>query len=205
MKLLRCLHIALLASTGLLLPGTVAATQQQLRSIEGIVPQAATAMGRQIDRQVAARLQQPDTPAQGVSLAITIPVDVNDLEASNPLARQMAEELARWFVQAGYAVQEIRKAKTVMFEPATGEMLLTRRTDLLGSDAVRSAAILAGTYTVTPGAVRFNIKIVHTSSQEVLGMSTISVPVDNDIRGLLGSGAFSRGIGIAPTVATTLP
>ncbi len=77
-------------------------------SVEGIVPQAASAMGRQIDRQIAERLGQPEPPAVGVSLAVTVPVDVNDLDASNPLARQMAEELTRWFVQAGYHVQEIR-------------------------------------------------------------------------------------------------
>ena len=65
------------------------------KSIEGTVPQAASALARQIDRQVAERLMQADTPAQGVSLAVTVPVDVNDLDASSPLARQMAEELAR--------------------------------------------------------------------------------------------------------------
>ena len=205
MKHVPYVPIVLLFASCLLSPGTTAATQLRALSVEGFVPQAATAMARQIDRQIAERLQQPDTPAQGISLAVTIPVDLTNLETSNPLARQMAEELARWFAQAGYPLQEIRKAKSVAFEPGTGELLLTRRTDLLASDTVRSAAILAGTYTVTPSAVRFNIKVIHTASQDVLGMATGSVPVNSDIRALLGNSAFRLGTGIAPTVATTLP
>ncbi len=175
------------------------------KSLEGAVPQAASAIARQIDRQVAARLQQPETPAQGVSLAVTVPVSVNNLEESNPLARQMAEDLARWFVQAGYSVQEIRKGRTLLFEPEQGEMLLTRRTNLLGSDTMNSAAILAGTYTVTNQNVRFNIRVVHTASQEVLGMAAISVPVTSELRALLGGNGKSGMTRMEPTVATTLP
>lgn len=178
------------------------------RSVEGTVPQAASAMGRQIDRQIVERLGQAEPPAIGVSLAVTVPVDVNDLEASNPLARQMAEELARWFVQAGYQVQEIRKGNVVLIEPGNGEMLLTRRDNLLDKKNVESAAIMAGTYSVTNKNVRFNIRVLHTTSQEVLGMSTVSVPLTAEVKSLLGNrsgghaGAFA---GIAPSVATTLP
>lgn len=178
------------------------------RSVEGVVPQAASAMARTIDRQVAGRLMQSETPAQGVSLAVTVPVDVNDLEASSPLARQMAEELSRWFVQAGYTVQEIRKGKTLLIEPKTGEMLLTRRENLLAGKSVSSAAILTGTYSVTGQNVRFNIRVLHTATQDVLGMATVSVPVTSEVRSLLGgkkdrsNNAFSS---MAPSVGTTLP
>lgn len=182
------------------------------RSVEGTVPQAASAMGREMDRQIAARLMQPDTPASGVSLAVTVPVDVNDLDASNPLARQMAEELSRWFVQAGYPVQEIRKGRMVLIEPGNGEKLLTRRDGHLAKRDVESAAILTGTYSVTSKNVRFNIRILHTASLEVLGMATVSVPLTSEVKSLLGgrggaSGAWAGGsfAGIAPSVGTTLP
>ncbi len=175
------------------------------KSLEGAVPQAASALARQIDRQIAARLQQPETPAQGVSLAVTVPVNVNDLDESNPLARQMAEDLARWFVQAGYSVQEIRKGGVVLFEPRNGEKLLTRRSELVDNDTVTSAAVLVGTYTVTNKNVRFNIRIIQTAGREVLGMATISVPVTSELRALLGGSGTSGHFGIEPTVATTLP
>jgi len=179
------------------------------RSVEGIVPQAASAMARQIDRQIVDRLAQPEPPATGVSLAVTVPVDVNDLDASNPLARQMGEELARWFVQAGYSVQEIRKGNTVLIEPGNGEKLLTRRDNLLDKKNVESAAILTGTYSVTSKNVRFNIRILHTTTREVLGMSTVSVPLTAEVRSLLGNSFGGRQAGavagIAPSVGTSLP
>jgi hypothetical protein len=139
---------------------------------------------------------------------VTVPADVNDLDASNPLARQMGEELARWFVQAGYAVQEIRKGNTVLIEPGNGEKLLTRRDNLLDKRNVESTAILTGTYSVTSKNVRFNIRVLHTSTQEVLGMSTVSVPLTAEVRSLLGGGSGRQaGIvaGIAPSVGTLLP
>lgn len=174
------------------------------------VPQAASAIGREIDRQVVQRLGQGESPAQGVSLCITTPVDSNDLETSNPLARQMQEEVARWFVQAGYEVQEIRKGADVLFEPATGEMLLTRKEKMLGTTVVSSTALVAGTYTVTPKNVRFNIRLVRTTDREVIGMSTMTVPIDGEVGALLrssgqGGGGVAYGTPIEPTVITLLP
>jgi hypothetical protein len=180
-------------------------------SVDGQVPQAASAMARQIDRQIVERLGQPDAPARGISLAVTVPVNVNDLEESNPLARQVAEELTRWFVQAGYSVQEIRKGSDLLFDPELGEILLTRRTNILDASPIQSAAVLVGTYTVTPRHVRFNIRLMHSASREVLGMAAVSVPVSGEIRPLLGlasGGGGGRAAmmgGIEPSVRTMLP
>lgn len=179
-------------------------------SVEGQVPQAASALARHIDRQLAARLGQPDSPARGVSLAVTVPVNVNNLEESNPLARQVAEELSRWFVQSGYSVQELRKGSDVLLDPAIGEILLTRRTTILDRSPINSAAVLVGTYTITPKHVRFNIKMMHSTSRDLLGMATISVPITGEIRPLLGLKSGSNGSlqamsGIEPSVRTTLP
>ena len=200
-------HLAWMALATLIV-GLTAHEAAASKSIEGTVPQAASAMGRQIDRQIVERLMQPDTPASGVSLAVTVPVDVNDLDASNPLARQMAEELARWFVQAGYPVQEIRKGRMVLIEPGNGEKLLTRRNSHLANPNVESAAVLAGTYSVTNKNVRFNIRVLHTASQEVLGMATVSVPMTSEVKSLLGRGRNGFGgviAGIEPSVGTILP
>lgn len=177
------------------------------RAFSATVPQAASAAGREMDRQAAARIGQGQGPARGVSLCVTTPVDVNDLTASNPLARQMQEEIARWFVQAGYSVLEIRKGADLLFEPSTGEMLLTREERLLGKKNVTSAAIIAGTYTVTPEHVRFNIRMVRTANREVLAMSTVTLPMNRETAALArGDGAgLSGGSPIAPTVVTMLP
>lgn len=173
------------------------------RSIEGTVPQAASALARQMDRQMAERFMHGD----GVSLAVTVPVNINDLDESNPLARQMAEELARWFVQAGYNVQEIRKGRMLLTEPGNGEKLLTRRRDHLSEKEVRSTTILTGTYAVTNKNVRFSIRILHTATQDVLGMATVSVPITSEVKSMLGgrNGEYRAFMGIGPSVGTTLP
>ncbi len=172
------------------------------------VPQIASAMGRELDRQVVEHTGQADSPARNVSLVVLTPVNINDLEKSNPLARQVQEELARWFVQAGYQVREARKGADILFEPRTGEMLLTRRTDLLGTDVVGSSALLTGTYTVTPSSVRFNIRMVMTGSQEVVAMSTMTVNINTEVAALLHSPDSPDGrpgTPIQPTVVTLLP
>jgi hypothetical protein len=170
------------------------------------VPQIIAAMGRQLDRQVVARLHQEESPAQGVSLFMTTPVDVNDLESSNPLARQVQEELASWFAQAGYSVREIRKGADLLFSPGTGELLLTRRSNLVSEEQVGSGAIVAGTYIITPQHVRFNIRLILTGSQEVIAMTSMSIPVTGEVAALLsGDGSRRAGAPIAPTVVTLLP
>ena len=171
------------------------------------VPQAASAVGREMDRQVVARLGQQQTPATGVSLCVTTLVDVNDLTLSSPLARQMQEEISRWFVQAGYNVLEIRKGADILFEPSTGEMLLTREDRLLGSRNITSTAIITGTYTMALDHVRFNIRMVRTQNREILAMSTITLPLNREIAALAreqGTGLIG-GPPIAPTVVTMLP
>lgn len=170
------------------------------------LPQAASAAGREMDRQISARLGQPSSPAQGISVSVLTPVDLNTLENANPLARQMQEELARWFVQAGYDVQEIRKGAAVLFEPENGEMLLTRRERLVGRKDVTGTAVVTGTYTVTPEHVRFNIRVVQVKDRTVLAMSTVTVPMNREVASLVrGGGDTPLGTPIEPTVVTLLP
>ena len=185
------LFAALLAAAALLWCGPVLA---------GLVPEAASAMGRELDSQVTGRFGHPD-----VSLSITTPVDVNDLEVSNALAKQMQEEIARWFVEAGYDVHEIRKGANLLFEPDQGELLLTRKQRLLGNTKVNSKAIVSGTYTVTPRNVRFNIRVVATGNREVLAMSTFTVPITREVGALLRVTRRGGGTPIEPTVVTLLP
>lgn len=190
------------------LTGLAATRAQASKSIEGTVPQAASAMARQIDRQIVERLGQVEAPAQGISLAVTVPVDINNLDESNPLARQMAEELARWFVQAGYHVQEIRKGRMVLIEPGNGEKILTRRDNHLANPSVESAAILTGTYTITSRNARFNIRILQTATRDVLGMATVSIPLTSEVKSLLGGNGSAHGrsfVGMGPSVGTMLP
>lgn len=159
---------------------------------------------RQLDRQVAERLGQEKFPAKGVSLFITTPVDLNNLTESNAIARQMQEDITQCFIEMGYSVQEIRKGTSIVFDPVTGETLLTRDVKRLSSTTASSAAIVTGTYTMSGQNIRFNIKLVHTSSLESLAMASITVPLSGELAQLV-KGKEGFGIPFEPTVITRLP
>lgn len=181
--------------TALLLPLAAAAGR-------GSVPEAAESIIAQMDPQMLTRLAGVEGTRGDVSIAVTVPVNLTDFEASSPLARQMAEEIASALVNTGYRVQEIRKGREVVFRP-DGEMLLTRKVDQLASTTVNSVAVLVGTYTVTSRSVRFNMRLIRTDSNEILSMGTATVPVTEELQPLLADLKGPRKV--TPSVGTRLP
>lgn len=169
---------------------------------EGTVPDAADQMAAMLDQQIMRRLGNYPGGRTNVTIAATVPVFLGNLQQSSPLARQMAEELSRWFVTAGYRVSEIRKGADIVMEPRVGEMILTRHISKLANTNVRTAAILAGTYTITKDSVRFNVRLLHTPSNEVLAMATATVPVTEELFPLLADRGNATPM---PSVFTRLP
>ncbi len=166
------------------------------------LPAMAQALAEDLSQQIADKLGQSALGKNGPSLIVTTPVNLSDLETASPLSRLLAEEMATHFTKSGYAVQEIRKGSSVLFRPQTGELMLSRRVHLLGERAVQSSLILTGTYTATSKHVRFNIRLVHAASDEVLAMSSMSLPLDSEARELLGDGMVNSNPGLAPSVYT---
>lgn len=151
----------------------------------GFVPAAAADLASQLDMQLANYLGTCDFSARGVSLVITTPVDLQSLESTSPLARQMAEEMGAWFANAGYAIQEIRLAKSIMIKAGSGEFYLTRDTNLLAQHKVTAGAVLVGTYTITSQSVRFTMELLHSSTNAVLAKGAVTMPVTRELRPLL--------------------
>ncbi|MBG0777187.1 MAG: hypothetical protein H0S85_12245 [Desulfovibrionaceae bacterium] len=173
-----------------------------LAALAGALPDTAALLAQDLDGQLVQRFHLQEGPAKGYGLIVTTPVSLDDLEVSSPLARQLGEELATWFVRSGYKVQEIRKGRNVLIAPKKGEMLLTRRTKLLDSDNVRSSLILTGTYLTTTKNVRFSVRIMDAGSNEVLAMSSVTLPVTSEVYEVLSDGGPRSVSGLRPTVAT---
>ncbi|MCL1890172.1 MAG: FlgO family outer membrane protein [Desulfovibrionaceae bacterium] len=149
-----------------------------------LMTKAASAMGREMHRQLAERFgEQEGTNA--FSMIVTTPVDLNNLEESNAVARQMQEELSRWFIQTGYNVQEVRQGKALLMRPSTGELLLTRNKDLIPDKEARSALTLVGTYSMSSRNMTFNVRLVRTGGPDVYAMSNITLPVSGELRSML--------------------
>lgn len=186
----------------------------------GNVPKAANDIAQQMDKQLMTRYapQSGSSSGEGVSMSgssnnyavrqrislmSTVPVSLNNLQVSSPLARQMAEEITRWLVNAGYIFEEIRKGQDLQFSSPTGETILTRDTARLATRSVTSAGIVVGTYVISKDQVRFNIRILHTPSNEVLAMGTATVPITDDIRPLLYD-VSQTPVKVMPSIGTRL-
>ena len=172
-------------------------------ALAGTLPDMAAETADELDAQIVERLGMVERPAQGLTLIVTTPADLGNLEMSCPLSRLFAEELATWFVSMGYRVQEARRAETLMFAPERGEFMLTRNADIVDIQNLDAMLILTGSYTVTSRSVRFSIRLIHAASNETLAMASSTLPLSSEARELLG--AEGGGINpIRPSVATRI-
>lgn len=178
---------------------TVALSAQTTHSI----PVLGQHLAGTLDAQLAVRLGLAQGPAEGVPLVVTVPVDLENLEASSPVARLLAEEMTSWFVAQGYRVQEIRKGKNILMDPGLGETVLTRDAALLHSRYQNSAVLLVGTYTETMENIRFTIRLLNTITGEVLAMANNTLRLTPETLLLLGRAQQKYQQRVRPTVQTS--
>ncbi len=189
--------LVLLALLALLLPAVPA--------MAGMLPDMAAETADELDAQLVQRLGGIERPAQGMTLIVTTPANLSNLELTCPLARLYAEELATWFVSMGYRVQEARKAQTIMFAPGRGEFGLTRNADIIDEQNLSAMLLLTGSYTVTSQSVRFNMRLIHAATNETLAMASATLPITREVLELLEDGSGMSMMGISPSVATQIP
>jgi hypothetical protein len=204
--------ILLFLSLAILLMPMAAAAGMTTR---GTVPIAADNMAEAIDKQIlgyfgveqpglfskSEQKHHPRKIRKALSISCTVAVDLNNLESTSPVGRQISEEMARWFVQAGYRVKEIRKGRDVHINARSGEMVLTRDVRKLLSTNVTTEAVLAGTYIVSPDQVRFSMRLLHVPSNDILAMATATVPITHDLKPLLHDMKETR---VTPSIGTKL-
>lgn len=214
--MIRCLLTALVMFMCLWLPiaasaGTVVTEEYETVECETVefavpavktIPVVADTLAAQLDLQLREKLGIEPGDAVNYGVIVTPPVALNDLEETTQLARQMGEELSRWFVTTGYNVQEIRKGRSVLFEPRGGEFILSRRVHILANENVKATIIVAGTYTQTLNRIRFNMRFIHAPTNEVLAMATQTLPLNAEMRMLTIGSNETRGV--LPSVGTRL-
>jgi len=150
----------------------------------GYVPRAADVAVKMLDKQLM-KLLADKHPRSSLRIAFTVPVNLNNFRKTNTLARQMSEELARGLKVKGYKIVEIRKGREIIMTPEIGEFFLTRDTAQLSAQSVQTELLLTGTYTISKRDVRFNIRLLHMASTEVIAMATSTVPIYRETAPLL--------------------
>jgi len=151
----------------------------------GTVPRAASQIVEQMDQQLMRRIGQAPDGRANVLIVSTVSVNLNNLDETNPLSRQISEEITSALLAKGYRANEMRKGKEIIMRERDGEKILTRNLSQLATRDVTSVAVLAGTYLVTPDNIRFNMRLIHTPSNEVLAMGSATVPVTEEVKQLL--------------------
>lgn len=198
--------ITILTLVALLFPLTAAA--------EGNVPAAAACLGKQLDAQMMKRFgfassntignnQNNDYARSRIMIMGTTPANLGNLEQASGLARQLAEEVARWLKNRGYRYEDIRKGRDIRMEPRVGEFVLTRRVPQLQTTNGVGQAILAGTYVLSTEDVRVNMELICVSTNEVLAKAATTIPITSDLRPLLTENSAGGG-GLLPSVYTRL-
>jgi TolB-like protein len=177
----------------------------------GTVPVAANSIADQLDSQLMMRYagNNPDMKKSErkalarsrISIMGTTAANINNLEETSPLGRQITEEIAHRLMDAGYRFTELRKGRHIRFNNK-GEFFLTRDLQKLAGTTGTAQAVLAGTYVVTPAQVRFSMRLIHVNSNEVLAMGTATVPITDDVEPLLED--MKPGSGSRPSVHTRL-
>ncbi len=197
--LLRCLPLGLLLAFAPLLMGALCAASAPPPPPQ--YPDVAMAMASDLDRQLGPRLGMggPGKSRGLYWVVVTTPAELSDLERASPLARLFGQELSSALVALGYNVQEIRKAGDIIFSRGQGEFTLTRDTRALAASRATATLVGAGTKVVTPGGVRINIEVIHARNNNIVAMSSRTLPMDATVGALAGGGAAY----VAPTVATT--
>lgn len=170
------------------------------------IPVIAGRAAAELDSQVSQLIGQYGSDFKNLRIVVTTPANLNNLEMANTLARQMSEEMSYWLVNAGYQVNEIRRGASILFDPERGEFLLTRQPDLLAESEANAGAVLTGTYTVTPRAVRFNFRLLELATGETLAMTNATVPLTGEVRALLADGGVNPAMfmSVRPSTGTRL-
>ncbi|HCC54819.1 MAG TPA: hypothetical protein DEQ20_07850 [Desulfobulbaceae bacterium] len=131
----------------------------------------------------------------GQRLILTTVVDLDNLYTTTRFGRTLTEALSTSLFRHGFGVVEIRKSAEILMRDNRGELMLTRDVKLLAKQQ-QAAAILTGTYSLTPTTVILNLKLLDAGSQQVLSVAGLELQRSRNINHLLvaGGGALEDAL-----------
>ena len=128
----------------------------------------------------------------GQRLILTTVVDLDNLYTTTRFGRTLTEALSTSLFRHGFGVVEIRKSAELLIRDNKGELMLTRDAKLLAKQQ-QAAAILTGTYSLTPTTVILNLKLLDAGSQQVLSVAGLELQRSRNINHLLAAGGGAMG------------
>lgn len=126
-------------------------------------------------------------------IGVTTFVNIDDLYASSTFGRMVGEQLMSELAMKGFDVVELRHADALQFLDTGGEFALSRE-----PRAVRShrnlAAVVVGTYVVSPDRVYVNARLVEPSTSLVLSAGSVEMSKTRELAKMLRGGSMPSSL-----------
>ncbi|MCG6659760.1 hypothetical protein HOP52_18580 [Halomonas campisalis] len=128
----------------------------------------------------------PDLTRYSPMIAATF-VSIDNLSQSSTLGRMGSELFASALSRGGMQVREVKMRDSLYIEKDVGELILSREVQRL-SRAHDARSILMGTYAQGQNTLYLSVRLVRSGDAMVLSSTNIAVPLDNNLRSMLGGG-----------------
>lgn len=114
-------------------------------------------------------------------------ISIDNLSRSSTPGRISSELFASALSRAGMQVREVKMRYSLYIEEDIGELILPREVQRL-SLAHSARSILMGTYAEGQNTIYLSVRVVRVSDATVLGSTSLAVPLNNNLRAMLGGG-----------------
>lgn len=174
------LRLVLLLSVLALLGGCAALNGKK-------APEPKPTLDERIQQAAEAMLQaNPELPRYSPMIAATF-VSIDNLSHSSTFGRISSELFASALSRGDIQVREVKMRDSLFIEESIGELILSREVQRL-SQAHDARSILMGTYAQGQDTLYLSVRVVRSNDAMVLGSASLAVPLDNNLRAMLGGG-----------------
>ncbi len=134
------------------------------------------------DAMLASMSKDRTLPVDATMLVATV-VELDTLNESSALGRNISEQVQARLTQRGYAVVEAKLRGQMLMNKVQGELMLSRELrDLQKSHSAE--AVVVGTYTLARNYVYVNLKMIGPNNV-ALAAHNYALPLDRNVRAML--------------------
>ena len=133
-------------------------------------------------------------------IGVTTFVNIDDLYASSTFGRMVGEQLMSELAMKGFDVVELRQADALQFLNTSGEFALSR--DVRTVRPHRNlAAVVVGTYVVSPERVYVNARLIEPSTSLILSAGSVEMSKTRELAKMLRGGSMPGSLERIPVKA----
>jgi TolB-like protein len=126
-------------------------------------------------------------------IGVTTFVNIDDLYASSTFGRMVGEQLMSELTMKGFDVVELRHADALQFLDTSGEFALSRDPRALRGHR-NLAAVVVGTYVVSPERVYVNARLIEPSTSLILSAGSVEMSKTRELTKMLRGGSMPNSL-----------